>query len=412
MEKQFESIISKATKSVLVIAIFFAFSNRVFAEEGSEPSFEKEKSLTQILQSINKKKQVYVNFNPAQTSSIYIKEEEIDLKDILTSLNKLLEETDLEVKSAAPNYLYIKSVQKIRLKGYVVEQSSGKPISNVTVLLQGKDKVQTDNLGHFAFNLRKGTYQLSFAEKNHYNKNLQVSLNTPKEIKIEMKRIRLSNSNSTSKKGKTIPVVPVNLVQPDSLLSVNSDTLPALKEYLNKTPEELPIAPDSYAIKTNLLQWALFTPNIAIEKRISNRWTIGLSGTFHYIKFGSADPLELLLLESELRYWTDKSFSGNFFGFNAFYGNFDTGDVRLSSGLFKNMGNHRYKGYLYGAGISYGYQWKLSNRWNLEATAGLGYAHVVYDKYRINKLRKKIKDENYNYFGPTKVAINLIYTLK
>jgi len=92
MKKQSESIICKAIKSVLVIAIVFAFSNRVFAEENTMPSFEKEKSLTQILQSINKKKQIYINFNPAQTGSIYINEEEIDPKDIITSINKLLKE--------------------------------------------------------------------------------------------------------------------------------------------------------------------------------------------------------------------------------------------------------------------------------------------------------------------------------
>ena len=34
------------------------------------------------------------------------------------------------------------------------------------------------------------------------------------------------------------------------------------------------------------------------------------------------------------------------------------------------MENYRYQGNLYGAGLSYGYQWLLSNRWSMEAVIG------------------------------------------
>ena len=45
------------------------------------------------------------------------------------------------------------------------------------------------------------------------------------------------------------------------------------------------------------------------------------------------------------------------------------------------LGNYRYDGKIYGAGISYGYHWILKNRWSMEATIGAGYARLDYDKY-------------------------------
>lgn len=40
------------------------------------------------------------------------------------------------------------------------------------------------------------------------------------------------------------------------------------------------------------------------------------------------------------------------------------------------LGNYRYDGKIYGAGISYGYHWILKNRWSMEATIGAGYARL------------------------------------
>ena len=66
----------------------------------------------------------------------------------------------------------------------------------------------------------------------------------------------------------------------------------------------------------------------------------------------------------------------------------------------------------HGGGISYGYQWKLSERWNLETSLGLGYARLSYDKFPYEKCSKKIGEEKKNYFGPTKVALSIIYIIK
>lgn len=81
-------------------------------------------------------------------------------------------------------------------------------------------------------------------------------------------------------------------------------------------------------------------------------------------------------------------------------------------GIYKNMENHRYQGNLYGAGLSYGYQWLLSDRWSMEAVLGIGWAHLDYDKYPCATCGTVLKSDTKDYFGVTKAAISIIYFIK
>lgn len=62
------------------------------------------------------------------------------------------------------------------------------------------------------------------------------------------------------------------------------------------------------------------------------------------------------------------------------------------------LGNYRYDGKIYGAGISYGYHWILKNRWSMEATIGAGYARLDYDKYACGKCGEKLGHNNQELF--------------
>ena len=59
----------------------------------------------------------------------------------------------------------------------------------------------------------------------------------------------------------------------------------------------------------------------------------------------------------------------------------------------KEMKAHRYEGYFYGGGISAGYHWILSDRLNLEAALGIGYAHVRYDKFKCTACGQRMEKE-------------------
>ena len=76
------------------------------------------------------------------------------------------------------------------------------------------------------------------------------------------------------------------------------------------------------------------------------------------------------------------------------------------------LDKYRYEGSFYGGGISYGYQWIIGKRLNLEATIGVGYVRFEYDKYEYQVKGKHIKEGTKNYIGPTKVGLSLVYIIK
>ena len=75
------------------------------------------------------------------------------------------------------------------------------------------------------------------------------------------------------------------------------------------------------------------------------------------------------------------------------------------------MKDHRFEGWLAGAGISYGYRWNFNYRWAMEATLGVGYAYKDYDRFACGRCGEKIGSDTKHYFGPTKVGLNLIVNL-
>ncbi|MCG4738691.1 DUF3575 domain-containing protein, partial [Bacteroides intestinalis] len=48
----------------------------------------------------------------------------------------------------------------------------------------------------------------------------------------------------------------------------------------------------------------------------------------------------------------------------------------------------------------------------IEASLGLGYARIIYEKYPCATCGTKQKDTSKNYVGPTKASVSLIYVIK
>lgn len=161
------------------------------------------------------------------------------------------------------------------------------------------------------------------------------------------------------------------------------------------------------AIKTNLLYDATTTLNLGVEIGLGTRWTIEVAGNYIPWKYGNAS-WKHWLVQPEVRYWTCEKFNGHFFGLHGHYAQYNVGGIDFNPNLLHN----RYQGYLYGAGISYGYQWIIGKRWNLEAVIGVGYARLHDDKYPIAECGTAVRTKSYNYFGPTKIGVTLVYLIK
>lgn len=162
-----------------------------------------------------------------------------------------------------------------------------------------------------------------------------------------------------------------------------------------------------FAIKTNALYWATTTPNLGLEVPLAKKLTLDVSGNYNPWKFSDDKKLKHWLVQPELRYWLCERFNGSFFGLHGHYAEYNVSNLDLFG-----MGDYRYEGNLYGAGISYGYHWILKHRWSMEATIGAGYARLKYDKYECGNCGEKLGHKTKNYFGPTKIGLSIIYTIK
>ena len=165
------------------------------------------------------------------------------------------------------------------------------------------------------------------------------------------------------------------------------------------------------ALKTNLLYDATTTPNLRAELAMGKKSTLQLFYGLNPWKFASDRTKQLRhwLLMPEYRYWTCQKFNGHFFGIHALGGQYNVGGIDLPNPVFKDLDEKRYEGWYAGGGLTYGYQWLLSRHWNLEASVGVGYIRFHYKEFPCTECGALIQENNKNYFGPTKLALSLMY---
>ena len=168
------------------------------------------------------------------------------------------------------------------------------------------------------------------------------------------------------------------------------------------------------AVKTDLLKDVVLTPTIGVEFGLAPKWTFEVSGSLnawpvndHYWKQWMVMP--------EARYWFCDRFAGHFLAVHAHGGQYNFGGLRNGISFlgsdFSQLTDKRYQGWFVGAGVAYGYAWILGRHWNLEAEIGIGYAYTRYDTYPCANCGDKIaEDQSHHYVGPTKAAVNLVYT--
>lgn len=163
------------------------------------------------------------------------------------------------------------------------------------------------------------------------------------------------------------------------------------------------------AIKNNILYDAALTPNLGVEIGLGRATTLDLSGNYNPFELKDNKMWKHWLIQPEFRYWLCERFDGSFFGLHGLGGEFNASNVELPFGMVKELKNHRYEGWYWGAGVSYGYQWMLSRKWGIEATVGVGYIKWNYEKYECHECAPLLEKSSKNYFGPTKAAINLVF---
>ena len=389
----------------------FCISFQSAAQNQSRVSKSK-KSLTEVLQMISKRKKVHINFNPELTNRLYISDVSAD-KNAIELLNQLLVNYDLEIKKAASDYLYVRPLQKYLLNGRLRDKESKSPLYNFTVSFDGKAFTHTDIDGNFSFSLSKGNHIVAVKEKTYYPQTVNILMNSARNVIIELKKKEKKEKKvllQAIHKDCNMKTPIINRSLSDSLLTQQPsmpDTLPHCyrRDLMPMSP--LPTYSYNYALKTNLILWGLATPNLAIEKKVNKNVTVELSIE---VKPGDSkhDGKSIsYLIQPEVRYWLSRSFNGAFIGFHMYYAQFSKSNIVYP---FQRRGTSNYdrEGYFYGMGASCGYRRLIDKHWSIEATIGAGNVHLAYDKITWNNSWKNKKSLDYNYFGLTKAAINLV----
>ncbi len=162
-----------------------------------------------------------------------------------------------------------------------------------------------------------------------------------------------------------------------------------------------------FALKSNLLYDATVSFDLGAEFRIAPRWSLDLPFSCNPFTYSDNSKWKHFRVQPEARYWLCEPFMKHFLGVHAHYAIYNVGGIG-----FPGLRDHRYEGWLLGVGVSYGYQWHLSPRWNIEASLGLGYAYLNYDRYECVKCGEFLNSGRKNYVGPTRAAVSLIYIIR
>lgn len=161
------------------------------------------------------------------------------------------------------------------------------------------------------------------------------------------------------------------------------------------------------AFKTNVLYDLTSTINLGVEVGLGQRTSLDVSANYNGWTFNDDKMVRNWLVQPEFRYWLDKRFYGHFFGLHPFYGGYNMAGVD-----FLGMADKRYQGEMCGVGFAYGYQFRIGRNWNLELTAGLGYARLRYNEYDWNNCGKLLDTKTQNYFGLTKLGVSFVLLIR
>ena len=156
-------------------------------------------------------------------------------------------------------------------------------------------------------------------------------------------------------------------------------------------------------LKTNLPYWGLVVPNLAVEVRLADHWSLDIP--VYYSPFTVADDYRFrtFTMQPSVRYWFKPEMKGHFLGVH----------VTGAAFNFATDKQFRYQDTdgAWGAGIDYGYALRFSRHWGMEFNIGVGYLWTKYETYYNIENGASCGTETLNYLGITRLGISLIYKL-
>lgn len=162
---------------------------------------------------------------------------------------------------------------------------------------------------------------------------------------------------------------------------------------------------DDLVVKTNLLDYGVLMPNIEVEWKHFNRWSVAFEAQGAW--WSRQNPRKTYRIATwipEVRYWPllKSKWHGLYVGVFAGGGIYDIDNSKKG-----------HEGEAYMGGVSVGYMWPISKHFSLEAGLGVGYmrlhdkSYVPLDGHYLYQMTKNI-----NYFGPLRAKLSLVWRFR
>lgn len=155
------------------------------------------------------------------------------------------------------------------------------------------------------------------------------------------------------------------------------------------------------SLRANLLRWATLTPDLGLEWHISDRWSLGVGGSWTSWSWNDKQRRYALWeVTPEVRYYIGKERRG-YLG------------AMFKAGAFNYKFSETGKqGDLVGGGLTGGYILPIGKRLSLDFSLGLGYLNADCEKYKvIDGVRVRQGSESRNWWGPVHAGITLRWNL-
>lgn len=154
-------------------------------------------------------------------------------------------------------------------------------------------------------------------------------------------------------------------------------------------------------IKTNALYWAMLSPNLGAEFRLSRHVTLNLEATANPFSKGEFKT-HFVSFAPEVRYWFSGRPQARHF----------VGIMGLGSIYNMRLKDTFHKGDAVGGGLTYGYAFVLGRHWSLETTIGLGALHYRDKKFHTGEDKPDVPNHTRTLPFPIKAGVTFTYLIK
>ena len=290
----------------------------------------------------------------------------------------------------------------VLVDGYCTSQPS--EAENLALAKTRSNRVKTEMI------LRGGLTEECFTTKNHADKGNFVTVRlvipaTPSEAELAARRAaekaeaeRLEAAKRAEEERLAAERAAAERRKAEEAEKARLAAEQQAAEPASEEPEGCAMGLD---LRANLLRWATLTPDLGLEWHISDRWSLGVGGSWTSWSWNDKQRRYALWeVTPEVRYYIGKERRG-YLG------------AMFKAGAFNYKFSETGKqGDLVGGGLTGGYILPVGKRLSLDFSLGLGYLNADYEKYRvIDGVRVRQGSETKDWWGPVHAGITLRWNL-